>query len=199
MSVSSLLHDSFCLSIRSGDVQGAMKLVTPATANLLDEHGRGFVEHFCYRGVDDDPTILHLLFKNGAVLSLGNEKREHPVFEAARKGKTKILRALLDHGVDVNMLNNVGETILDVSQGWTSCVIWDAGGKNMCRYWVGSAWEVNLRKFENIRAQLRMAAICILGLARANSSVLGPHNGCDVLRMIARCVWSTRAHRSHLC
>lgn len=113
--------------------------------------------------------------------------------------KPPVIRKLLDYGVDVNMKNKYGNRPLDLylddngfhddADKQTIRMLIDAGGKTDKKR-LGPPHPSMV--FVAQRDASRSAALIVLGLNRCDCDCWG--NGRDVLRVIARCVWSLRGH-----
>lgn len=173
-----------CLS--SDKVAKAITMVT--TRNMHSRYlNRGVVSVFCENG-PDDPELLRHFVGLSAVDVLG----ANSLHWAASSNKPRVLRALIDMGGNVNLQNtHDGSSPLE----WTSVVhyecakvLLDAGAK--CKMNCMSSWE--WKKFLSHREKARIATIAILCLPRCQQLL---SKSKDVLRIVARCVWSTRGHR----
>lgn len=107
----------------------------------------------------------------------------------------KCVRLFIDHGYPVDTINAYGETPLFCalynSAYACAVVLLDAGAKPGMRNVKGTQIPKWAHRFVAARINARAAAIAVLCLTRVGSRVVG-NNGRDVLRIIARCVWSTR-------
>lgn len=198
---------AFNKCLEKGNFVGAKQLVCPENGNQIDPMTqRSVLSLYCIMNdAPDDPDIIHYFVHCGApIRDVPCEEKAwlHPIHYAAINNKPKFARALLDHGAEVNMPSNeVGCTALFWAirhQSWTCAkVLIDAGALYYDFQIVASC--VNgakpLDQFIVTREQTRSVAIVVLGLHSCGSgTVIGSHNGKDVLRMIARCVWGTRGH-----
>lgn len=155
-----------------------------------------FVWLTCYLGCGDDPDLITHLVEMGAPLLLTNNGDFTCLSAATFKKKPKIVRKLLDLGVDPDTKNASNDTTLD------RCGMWDVSlevqksvlhiidaGASVSRYkhanWVIALWDRRLR--------VRSQAVAILGLQQCGSRVIG-FNGKDVLRVIGRAVWGERSN-----
>lgn len=190
----SLDFRAFCSCLKIGDIAGAKSLVTNENIHARDEDGDGVVACCCWFG-PDEPELLHVLVEMGATL-----KEKNAMHYAASKGKPNLLRVLLLNGTNVDILNGIGQTPLNraVENRNVECVhmLLDAGAnvkltKNMFSY-DGKIW-MWISRIQRAREKARIASIVIVGLSRCGCGVLGLC-GRDVLRIVARCVWSTRAN-----
>lgn len=185
-------------SFEDRNIVQALSCVTHENVMNLDPQGDCVLVYLCWVG-PDDPDLLRHFIKLGA--SLSASKGFTPFQMAARENKPKLLRALLDYSDAANYMN------LRTTHHYTSpiefccngqdkieCakILIDAGAKLPKQKHIGVVLDVVLQNFIETRRTTRSAAIMILGLKRCRSSVLGGGNGGDILRVIARCVWSTR-------
>lgn len=195
--------DAFEFFLESGDVDAAKRLITPANAQTRDR-GWGVLWHLCQYGPHDDPGLLYHFVKLGATLELDSAgKRTSPLHRAAYNGKPRLLRALLDLGTPVDILDGFENTPLRFSLRdiLVECarLLLDAGAqlslvKENGRVFITIPQQA--RDFVSAREHVRAASIAMLGLLRCGSRVLGSGNGIDVLRVVARCVWGARGQEN---
>lgn len=152
--------------------------------------GLNIVLFLCHCG-PDDPSLLEY------VVSIGADFESDcgflpPLHVAALRGKTKILRKLLDYGISPNQQDKhfmvpLQEAFLGDKNACVKVLV-DAGADiiNASPQWV--------LEFMAAREKVRVACIVVLGLLKTKSQSVGDRNGKDVLRMIGRCLWETRGH-----
>ncbi|OQR97032.1 ankyrin repeat protein [Thraustotheca clavata] len=76
--------------------------ISESILNKLDEHGKAILHYICENGKVD---IFHYLSKQTHFkIDLATSESEYPLFIAARNNKVKMVRALLDAGVDPSIL-----------------------------------------------------------------------------------------------
>lgn len=150
--------------------------------------GHCVLTYVCWYGPDDPDILLYCVGLGASVQRhVGNKA---PIHFAAQSGKCKLVRTLIDLGVSVNQETQTGSTVLDFtllrSNRCTELVL-DAGGVQTS--------VVNLpqwaKNFINQRKQHRTNALILIGLKQCRSKTIG-FNGKDVMRVIARCIWSMR-------
>lgn len=125
-----------------------------------------------------------------------------PIHYAVLHGcSPKCIRALLDLGTNPNRKNEHGISVMDMCTRMdleeydtyhlqALCVLIDAGAP------LSDGLPQSLSDFVVRREASRAASLIVLGLNRCDCDCGG--NGRDVLRVISRCVWSTRGYRSNL-
>lgn len=197
-----LLRHGLC----GGDAEAAKLIVTSENADKRDEHGRGVIWHLMYNG-PDNPDLLHDFLQKGATLHAPSvdDTSYPPLHQAAKYKRKKMLLALLDGGYPVDY-DHCGLTPLDVVLSGSIYfskkivkILLDAGAKIYNPVYRCEDGDRNIawaKRYQHHREQTRMSAIIVLGLVMKKSRIVGRCNGRDVLRMIARCVWSTRGHES---
>lgn len=150
----------------------------------------GELWHFCLCG-SENQTMLAALVKRSGLDLQAHAQRGAPL------NKPAIVRKLLDLGMDVNYTTSMGLSPLFVAlchkQVPVARILLDAGG-TCGMYDMGRRSYID--DFFWYRLSTRNAAVAILCLQRCGARVLGNHNGPDILRMIARCVWSMRGYQS---
>lgn len=188
------------------DHGGVRSIITQDNVRECDSNGCGVVWHMCRSPFfPDDAKTLTYFIKLGASYFINVQDAAcrvivEPIHLAARTGKKNMLRVLLDLGIPVDTpsfcVRNTPLFYAVNSDRGRDCarLLLDAGANldlvhNNIKIptWVG--------KFVANRYSARNASIAILYLhsdAKATKSLCG--NGRDMLRMIARCVWSTRGH-----
>lgn len=120
---------------------------------------------------------------------------------AAKKGKYRLVRTLLDLGVSANIENAQHVTTLgalrgiampEKKQSIAASYILNAGGRMSFTYtpskYTSRRW---VHELENHHKEVRLQTIIMLGLHRCGSISIGC-NGKDVLRVIGRVIWSAR-------
>lgn len=178
------------LSMRKHVAAKALITFENATAEQLAVN---FVWLLCKYG-DDDPDMLVYLVDKGCPFILKKQGDHTCLSIAAKKGKHKIVKKLLDLGVDANEKNHYGCTSLQ-------CIEKNNEGTRLCAMHLldaGAAAAPNtiiaqwISDLANQRKATHTLVILLLGLQKCCSTVLA-HNGKDVLRMIARVIWSHRS------
>lgn len=181
--------------------------ITHKNASERDPANRGVAWYLCAYG-PDRPDLLVRFMKMGAELNIEFECEKavngSSLHQAAMHNKPKLVRAILNLGVCKGMFSRG-------SDHWCSKVFLDAANR-IGKYAFSCQgphcvleecssvhsqlhWSVLIKKFLAIRECVCEASIVILGLQKSRSQVVEQSgNGVDVLRIIARCVWSTRTH-----
>lgn len=70
------------------------------------------------------------LIKAGAKVNRKGQKGFTPLHHAAFGKKPDMVRLLLEHGAEINALNNAGKTPLDLASGETAELLKEKGGKS---------------------------------------------------------------------
>lgn len=174
----------------------AKRIVTRGIAHKRDAFDCGFIWYFMFHGKHDDPTTLQYLLDQGATLDAPKASGYYsPLQQAICYGKVKVLRALLNIGVGVNVyVYNCTSLELALKRNLAAIakILLDAGANlglvNRCAVTIPE-W---VHRFVKHREYVRQTTLIVLGLKRARSRSLGCVNGKDVLCVIARCVWETR-------
>lgn len=203
------VFDVFAKLLENGDINGARHLFAYPSATLKGVQGHGVLTHVCEFG-PDDPDLLRHFIEMGATLELDSSHiRGGPIHSAAATNKPKMLRMLLDLGTPANLFS-YRYTPLDNTFGFNSgelanafafkllicyeesrmCakILLDAGAQlSECKRDVPQ-W---VHEYVSTRKKTRAASIAILGLLVCKSSVISCV-GRDILRVLARCVWSMR-------
>lgn len=175
-----------------GDIDEVKRFITPQIASRKNIHrGHCVATIFCSYA-KDDLVLLSQLVSLGVsfMFQVSKNRWNAPIHFAAKNNKVKIVRALIDMDkVNVNMGNGGNYTPLRfaLNNANVAKILLDAGAhydKNAPQ-WV--------RDFMLRREKTRLVCIVVLGqLLCRGSIVLQSGNGRDVLRMVARCIWSTR-------
>ena len=193
------LRDNEC-----GDATLFKEFVKSADVETWNKYRSKVVSDFCYGNVDD-PSILDMLMEKGARFYLEWVDFLHTPNLLEAVGNPKLLRKLLDFGSNPNSQNKDGSASLThartmyvlyanspykyaraISSLISSMkVLVDAGGK------LNEYFPKCILDFEANRLRIRSTSIAILGSIKTNSKVIG-ENGKDVLKIIARCLWSLR-------
>lgn len=179
--------------LQYGPIDEAIACITSSNANSRDSFGLGVVSNLCYYGPDQPEVLKHFL-QLGATLELTNAgERSTPLHCATYGNQPRLLRALLDLGTPVDIVDRSNFTSLHNAFVINVCacakVLLDAGAKpskcfDKTPLWV---WDYLVKR------DCKRATCCIvLGLQRFCSSNTIGGNGRDVLKMIARCIWATR-------
>lgn len=193
--------DAFVELLEKNDIVGAKAMIDTGNVLSTDRKGDGIVAILCWDG-PDDPELLRHFVALGAPLEIQKNMRSFRISSlhyAAAQNKPKLIRSLLDiAGADcVNVLDPYGRTPLRQSfnSAFVECgkVLIDAGAD---LFIVGSMYRREwVSEFVASREEARSASVVVLGLLRcsgAHKSLCG--NGKDVIRIVARCIWSTRGH-----
>lgn len=187
----------FKLCLLSDRIDDLKKMLT--TQNITDVGESGStIDYLCKFGPNNRELTKHFL-------RLGAPTRDHDLFTAVYHEKHEVLRALLDHGLNVDTtpmrkITPLGVVFLNFNQVDAACckVLIDAGAQIS-----NTEKEVRFRgghvprpatSFVKTRIATRATSMAMLQLARRRSQVFGGYNGREVLEMIARCVWETRGH-----
>lgn len=163
--------------LKKRDIDGAKRLITSVDINVLRD--------ICRSGPDDPELLLHYLAINPKETA---SQLRFGLYWACKYNKPCLARVFVDHGASVCEVNRFGRNALDVaferSSGCTR-VLLVCGAKTSTTcgrvpYWAS--------KFLRTKKITRKACIVVLGLNRSF-----PNYFKDVLRIIARCIWATRA------
>lgn len=180
----------------------AKKLVTTSNAAARNAMGYGIITFLCAYG-PDDPELLRHFFELGATLELDNNgKRGSPLHYAVHRNKPNLVRTLLQMGVPINITDGYGMIPFSYAfrngctdtpgNGLCAKILADTGlvsvveGNTMVMGF-GKKWSEG---FMEARDRARTVSVIILGLIKSGNNIFG--NGKDVLRVIARCTWSSR-------
>lgn len=176
--------------LENNDVEAAKRMVTIENANIRTPAGYNVLSFVCAHG-PDDPELLHHCLSLGAVMCKDTcvdcvSVRDcwSPLHFASNKGKQKLVRAIIDFGVNVNICDHHGAGPIQYAHPRCILQLLDAGAKLKEKHTPQFA-----QTFLDSRIRARSAAIAILVLPRY--SIIGSK---DVFRIIARCVWETRKH-----
>lgn len=169
----------------------------PAIVKTRNAGGATLVDNILSFQQKDDPELLHF------VLDMEPEMDVDVLERAFASNKPNMLRALIDRGF---MKTHKWKTEFVLNQvlchnHWWRCVkvILDAGATNtidVCKVWCGR--NAIVEPFLNAREKARHVACVMLYVAKTKTKTLCG-NGKDVMRMIARVVWESRAHTRHDC
>lgn len=169
------------------DDKRALDMVTTSNSHCRSEGELGVISYFCKYG-SDDVESLHRLLRCGASLELdSNGLRWNPLHVAAQRDKPKLVRALLDLGVPVNILTRYSSTPLWCSMDsgkMCTMILIDAGAQ------IVPIVPIWVRNFVATRKKIRSTALALLCVTRCGANTFG--NGKDVFLIIARCVWGLR-------
>lgn len=179
----------------------AKRLVTPSNILSRDAQNSGIVYNVCL--YLDDPDFLRYVLQLGAPLEVEESPQHYlPIHHVASANKSRMLRVLLDFGTPVDARGGCyNHTALHIAlivdrrvthQRETSKMLLDAGAK------LAFCFKENVpdwaHAFVANREQTRCGCIIVMGLRISRSNTLG-HSSIvnkDVLRIVARCLWSTR-------
>lgn len=183
------------------DAKALRLLVTRENGHLRDEDGCGVIWHYMYHSNVDDTDLLHHFVRCGATLDAPRLCLCYsPLQQSVAFKKPKIMHELLfSLHYPVNCCHG-GQTALKVAlenkDVASAKILLDAGATfGSSQIESGRSTVVSgLKRFVLNREQSRATSLIIIGLNVVRSSIVGIGNGRDVLRMIGRCVWSTRGH-----
>lgn len=176
-------------------IDDVKQLVTSENVMFRDYMGDGVLSYICMYYKVDDGDVIRYFVQQGATLELDSHKRRwSPLHKAACRGRGKMTRALIDLGIPVDIHTEYNQTPLMRTYFYDSNfesakVLIDAGANLSVFNDELAGW---VKEFVATREQTRAAAVIVLALQRCRSAVVGCGNGRDVLKMVARCVWSTR-------
>lgn len=195
--MSELDFDAFVEHLQVNDIDAAKALVTSTNAQARDKNGYGVLWYMCTNGLLDDHDPLYHFVALGSTLELDSAgKYSSPLYRTAVLGRPRLMRALLDLGTPVDILNKYGRTTLyaALAHNYVDCVwlLLDAGAQlDLVKEREDFKIPAWARDFVSKREKTRKSSVVILGLLHCKSKVTGK-NGRDVLRMVARCMWSLR-------
>lgn len=171
-------------------------LVTKETVLSRDAHSNGVLSYVCVGATEQIAFVQHCVQLGGtATLELdSNGIRMSPLHHAAMSGHLRIIRFLLDLGIPVDITDHGARTPL-------SCAI-QMGNLSVCRLLVDAGartdklapWQIypiSDWRFPQQREYARKASIVTLAILRCGGKTGG--NGKNILTIIARCVWESRA------
>lgn len=181
----------------SNDIETIKKVITRNNVNDTDGQFGSVVHYACKYG-PDDPRALYYFASigiRGDLMENANQSFWAPIHRAAMHGQFQLVKALVQLGVSVNLLD-CGRTPLD------SMMVMEKlhnADMKMCMYLldIGATSshpidDCKLVVFVSNREATRNASIIVLGLHRCRCTKALKGNGKDVLLMIARCLWSIR-------
>lgn len=182
--------DAFSSHLYERNVDDA-KLMIANNTDVSDVHGDGLVWYICAYGPNDPDLLKFCVEEHGSEsLRIGTiTKFGSPIHQAARWRKPKLVRTLLDFGVPVDHADSRSGTPLRCAMlnydNESIKILLDAGAQlshiadDVVPYWV--------HVFLLHRTNARNTVYSLLCVAK----ILGGEEK-DVMRIIARCVWSTR-------
>lgn len=186
--------NNFKYRIQQKDFDGA-KGMLPADMTIRDLFGYGIVDYICHWTKNNDGCNLlrHVL---GATFDVEKCCGYHAIVEKSDRNLEELLN--FGHPIEGTFLtidNTISLLEIAIIVGQTYCarLLIDRGAqlKNVNTNY-HFEWAVF---FVSSREKTRGGALAILGLLLCRSrSIVSSGNGKDVLRMISRCVWSTRGH-----
>lgn len=177
--------------LENNDIDGIKRIVTPKTVGDKNILGDSVLQYVCMYGPDEPELFLHIVNLGAPI-----ESELTLLHNLVASHKPRTLRTALDLGfvlanIDYETGNKKTALVLAFQTNEIKCakILMDAGSKsrsyNTIPYWAPY--------FLISRNKVREASIAILCLAKRKSKILGQHNRNDVLRIIARCIWATRA------
>lgn len=189
----------FANCLKYNDIDAAKQLVTCLNVNDRAPH-IDVIDCICSDGPDNPALLRYFMdlgyvFKHESLLFSSS-----PLYVAATHCKPNLLRALID-------MRKPEQFVLDAALGFAlldddryhknrlcACILVDAGARRdetKWRYLLSSDWVYD---FATARKNARTASLIVLSIKRLHSGIIGI-NANDVLRIIARCIWSTRGHK----
>lgn len=193
------MFEAFRWLLHEGKFDKVLKLATDIV-KLRDEDDDGVIWYVCAYApdVDESVQLIHKLVALGAALEIKPKtsfySRRNPIHVVCWKEKPKLLHTLIELGSPIELRCGNGWTALHhaISVQSVECVkiLLDAGAQlSLCVSNFVPTWVTTLAEK---RTRIRNVSIVLLGMIKISSTSLCG-NGRDVLRMIARCVWSMRA------
>lgn len=186
--------DEFEYRLQQKDFDGAERML-PQNVNIVTDDGFGLVDYICRNTNNDGVPLLCRVLKLGATFDV----KRCCGYYAVENKSDRNLKALLDFGHPVEgtfvgtgaTMSLLEKALLRCVDGPTACLVLliERGAELRNVNCANLFWA---KELVAAREKIREAALAILGLLMCRSRVLGI-NRKDVLRMIARCVWSTRA------
>lgn len=155
--------------------------------------GSGIFRWICSEGPDDPEIISYFI---GLDVNLMDESGWHAIHYAALFGKPNLVLYLLNNVPECAKLTAsvVGRSVLDIclyKQMICCFAVLIDRGVTIHGYHV-SDWATDfLKQLQEARHFARRRAVIVCGLLRCRACVMRG-NGVDILRMIARCIWSYR-------
>lgn len=183
-----LLEDLF----KRHNIKEIKRIVNCHNVNDVNHSGAGVALYACKYGHDDPEALLYFASIGIQQTLLENASFGFwaPIHRAAIDDKMHLVRSLVRLGVPINLYDS-SRTPLDamfeqvIKYNVKSCIeLVDMGAKTYFPH----EW---IHDFTKQRQRTRHASIIVLGLQRCFPNTL-QGNGKDVLRMIARCLWSLR-------
>lgn len=192
----------FALYLQQGRIEEAKKLITSANIHELHECGGlerrfGVLRHVANYGPDDPELIRHFV-------AMGAVGWIESMFAAAQQGKVKVVQMFLGLGVSIHSLDYRKRTLLlkALYGGHFKCakILLDAGA-DLCasEEYINRLPKWQHKKHANIIPQWAYRFVIARTKARHACVIILMRRCCcgvnrDVMRIIARCVWSTRGH-----
>lgn len=172
--------------LRKRDIDGVKRLITRENVESEWYCGKNAIWVVCTFTRDDDASLAHYLGTTYPGSPFSGILRA-----LAYYGRTKMIRELLDLGVvDEKPTLESPYAAVDIAVIWmkyeSAFVLLDAGAKCGVN---PPKWVID---FIDVRNAAREAAMVVLGLQRCGTLFVVSR---DALRIVARCVWSTRGHQ----
>jgi hypothetical protein len=183
-----------------GVLQQLRVALTVGNVNDVDANGLTALHYAAWYGHDDCVKFCIEMGANvNARVNVRNNDGWTPLHVASLKGRVNVVRMLLDAGALVDATNKHGVTPLDRAVRY-ECVnvmqlLVDRGAKvsnvklAAVRVLAIPDWVTT---FIESRSKCRYASITIIGIHKYHRTTVTGNNDINVLRLIAKHIWSTR-------
>ena len=82
---------------------------------MVDNNGNTAL-HFINRSTTKEIVDM-LILRDASLLNIPNKMKRYPITNAVLSSNQEIVRALLEHGADFNVLDNEGHTLIHYAAG----------------------------------------------------------------------------------
>ena len=181
--------------LRCGDATRIRNYFTTANANICSARGFTPLHAVCENNLTDSAVLVCHLLDCGADINAHDRDGWSALHSAAWTRNLNCLRVLLRRGASMEPkdLNGLTPLAMTLDRGYRECatLLLDWGAQLSL---VGVDVEVPewARTYVGGRERARMAAVVLLGSRRKHRSPVLASNAMDVIRLIAKVLWSTR-------
>lgn len=181
-------------------IDNAKSIVTTKNVLCRSMFGHGVIWYLCTYGPDDLSLFWYFIGMGASLETDSLLQRSSCLHAATQNSKYNLMRALIEAGVSVHIIDEEFETpfviAFEGNDEFGAKLLLDAGAVFTQPRYAPNSYNGVLSRHSAFfwlrdREVLRNACVVVLGLVQCQSTIIGC-NDKNVLKLISRCMWQNR-------